>query len=261
MFSNELNLGDYIEFSIKRRFGIITLNRVHRSNAFTIEQLEYLKKVLIYCQQNNKIKGLILTANGDSFSTGMDLGAVTSYDYKGVKKLEQLAAQVCELLYNGKPSICAINGRTLGEGVVFLVCCDYRIAINDSFFQMPEINSAIFPGTGCVILFSKIIGIPWTKKMLMFSEKIDAVKALEIGLIDQIVDSKEDLMIAALEKAKFLNSKNQTVLNAIKLFSNHLLDKSFKEGYGLEKIGSDWYKFEDKDEMIYNLREKFNWKP
>jgi len=261
MSSNKLNLGEYIEFSIKRRFGIIILNRIHRSNSFTIEQLEYLKNALIHCQQNEKIKGVILTANGDSFSTGMDLRAVTSYDYEGVKKLEQLAAQVCELLYNGKPSICAINGRTLGEGVVFLVCCDYRIAIKDSFFQMPEINSSIFPGTGCVILFSKIIGISWTKKMLMFSEKLDASKALEIGLIDQIVDSKEDLMNFAMEKAKFLYSKNQTVINAIKLLSNHLLDKNFKEGYELEKIGSDWYKFEKKDEMIYNIREKFNWKP
>ncbi|MHA2429973.1 MAG: enoyl-CoA hydratase/isomerase family protein [Promethearchaeota archaeon] len=261
MSSNELNLGEYIEFSIKRRFGIITLNRVSRSNAFTIEQLEYLKKALIYCQQSNKVKGLILTANGDSFSTGMDLGAVTSYDYERIKKLEQLAAQVCELLYNGKPSICAINGRTLGEGVVFLICCDYRIAINDSFFQMPEINSAIFPGTGCVILFSKIIGIPWTKKMLMFSEKIDAAKALEIGLIDQIVNSKEELLNVAMEKAKFLYSRNQIVLNAIKLLSNHLFDKTFEEGYELEKVGSDWYKFQNKNEMIINLREKFNWNP
>jgi len=261
MSSDDLEFGQYINFSIQRRFGLITLNRTHKSNAFTIKQLEYLEKAINYCQKNNKIKGLILTANGDSFSTGMDLAAVTSYGYEDVKNLEKLAAQICELLYNGKPSICAINGRTLGEGVVFLICCDYRIAIKDSYFQMPEINSAIFPGTGCIILFSKIIGISWTKKMLMFSEKIDSNKALEIGLIDQIVSSKDGLIEAAMEKVKFLHSKNQTVLNAIKLFSNHLPDKSFKVGYELEKIGSDWYKFENKDEMINNLREKFNWKP
>lgn len=261
MSSNDLDFGQYIDFSMQKRFGIIKLNRLHRSNAFTIEQLENLKKVLIYCQKKSAIKGVILTANGDSFSTGMDLSAVTSYNYEGVKKLEKLAAQICELLFNGKPSICAINGRTLGEGVVFMVCCDYRIAVKDSYFQMPEINSAIFPGTGCIILFSKIIGISWTKKMLMFSEKIDSQKALEIGLIDQIVISEVDLINAAMEKARFLYSKNQTVLNAIKLFSNHLLDKNFIVGYELEKIGSDWYTFERKEEMINNLREKFNWKP
>ncbi|MFW9781810.1 MAG: enoyl-CoA hydratase/isomerase family protein [Candidatus Heimdallarchaeota archaeon] len=261
MSSNDLDFGQYIDFSTQKRFGIIKLNRVNRSNAFTIEQLENLKKVLIYCQEKKTIKGLILTANGDSFSTGMDLSAVTSYNYEGVKKLEKLAAQICELLFNGKPSICAINGRTLGEGVVFMVCCDYRIAVEGSYFQMPEINSAIFPGTGCIVLFSKIIGISWTKKMLMFSEKIDTQKALEIGLIDKIVSSRDDLIKSTMEKVQFLYSKNQTVLNAIKLYSNHLLDKNFKIGYELEKIGSDWYKFERKEEMINNLREKFNWKP
>ncbi len=44
MSINNLDFGEYIEFSVKKRFGTITLNRVHRSNAFTIDQLRYLKK-------------------------------------------------------------------------------------------------------------------------------------------------------------------------------------------------------------------------
>ncbi|MHA1782722.1 MAG: enoyl-CoA hydratase/isomerase family protein, partial [Promethearchaeota archaeon] len=72
-----IDFGEYIEFQIKRRFGIITLNRVHKSNSFTLEQLKNLKKALDYCQKNEKIKGVILTANGTSFSTGMDLKDIT----------------------------------------------------------------------------------------------------------------------------------------------------------------------------------------
>ncbi|MBY9018994.1 MAG: enoyl-CoA hydratase/isomerase family protein [Candidatus Lokiarchaeota archaeon] len=251
--------GEYIEFSVNRHFGIITLNRIHRSNSFTIDQLKHLKKAIEFCQNNEKIKGIILTANGNSFSTGMDLGEITKYDYKDVKELEHLAASICQLLFNGKPAICAINGRTLGEGVVFLVCCDYRLAVKDSFFQMPEINSAIFPGTGCVTLFSKIIGIPWTKKMLMFSERLDANKALEIGLIDEIVENQEELMKTALNKAKFINSKNSTVMNAIKILSNHLMDKNFAVAYPLETIASDWYKFTDKKKILKDFQKSLNW--
>jgi enoyl-CoA hydratase/carnithine racemase len=190
----------------------------------------------------------------------MDLGEIAKYDYAKVKLLERLAATICKLLYNGKPSICAVNGRTMGEGVVFLTCCDYRIAQKDSFFQMPEINSAIFPGTGCVTLFSKIIGIPWTKKMLMFAEKISCEKALEIGLIDKIVDTREELIDLSIQKAKFLRAKNQTVINAIKILSNHLMDKTFAVAYEFEKIGSDWYKFDDKSLLVKEFREEFNWK-
>ena len=254
---NNLDFGEFIEFSVKKRFGVITLNRVHRANAFTIDQLRNLKKAIEHCQKSEKIKGIILTNNGTSFSTGMDLGAIDGTDYAAVKDLEGTAADICKLLYNGKPAICAINGRTMGEGVVFLICCDYRIATKDSFFQYPEINSGIFPGTGCIVLMTKIIGIPWTKKMLMLAEKVSSEKALDIGLIDQIVDSREELMLETMKKVKFLFTKNQTVLNAIKLCSNHFLDKSYNEAYQLEKIASDWYSHKDRHQFIKNFREKF----
>ena len=257
MNSDKVDFGEHIEFSIDRRFGIIVLNRVHRSNAFTIEQLRNLKKAIEYCQNNEKIRGTILTNNGNSFSTGMDLDYIDGSDHAAVKDLEATAADICKLLFNGKPAICAINGRTMGEGVVFTVCCDYRIAVKESFFQMPEINSGIFPGTGCLILFSKIIGIPWTKKMLMFAEKVSAEKALEIDLIDQIANNKEELMEIALNKARFLFTKNQTVLNAIKLCANHFIDKSYNDAYEIEKEGSAWYGYEDKELFIQNFRKRF----
>jgi enoyl-CoA hydratase/carnithine racemase len=256
MSVNNLDFGEHIEFSVKKRFGVITLNMIHRSNAFTQEQLDFLKKAIEHCQNDRKIRGLILTNNGSSFSTGMDLDAIDGADHVAVKKLEETAAEICKLLFNGKPVIGAINGRTMGEGAVFAVCCDYRIAVKTSFFQMPEIFSGIFPGTGCVILFSKIIGIPWTKKMLMFGEKISAIKALEIGLIDQIVETKDQLIEESLKKARFLFSKNQTVLQAIKLCSNHFLDKSYRDAYEIEKTASGWYEHKDKYKFIQEFRKK-----
>jgi enoyl-CoA hydratase/carnithine racemase len=257
MPSNNLQFGEYIDFTIKKRFGIVTLNRVHRANAFDIEQFENLKRTVEYCQEDDKIRGLILTNNGNSFSTGVDLGAIDGSDHEAVKHLEGTAADICKLLYYGKPAISAINGRTMGEGVVFSTCCDYRIATKESFFQMPEIFSGIFTGTGCLVLFSRILGIHWTKKMCMFAKRIDAEKALEIELIDQIVNNKEELMKVALEKAKFLFTKNQIVLNAIKLCANHLADKTYNEAYKLEKLGSEWYQYENKELYLMDFRKKF----
>lgn len=257
MTMRDLDFGEHIEFSTKKRFGIITLNRTHRSNAFTIDLLRNLKNVIQYCQKSEKIRGVLLTNNGDSFSTGMDLDYIDGSDHAAVKELESTAADICKLLFNGKPSICAVNGRTMGEGVVFLVSCDYRIATQVSFFQMPEIYSGIFPGTGCTILFSKIIGINWTKRMLMWAEKIKAEKALEINLIDEMVKTRKELMRSALQKSRFVSTKNQTVLNAIKLCANHFLDKSYEEAYELEKKASAWYEHKDKDKFIDEFRKDF----
>ena len=63
MSVNNLDFGEHIQFSVKKRFGIITLDRIHRSNAFTQDQLENLKKAIEYCQEESKIRGIILTNN------------------------------------------------------------------------------------------------------------------------------------------------------------------------------------------------------
>ncbi|MGV9199577.1 MAG: enoyl-CoA hydratase/isomerase family protein [Promethearchaeia archaeon] len=257
MNNSEEDFGDHIQFKVEKRFGIITLNRTQRSNAFTIDFLENLLKAVRYCQINKKIRGVLLTNNGDSFSTGMDLGFIDGSDHEAVKHLEGTAAEICQLLYNGKPSICAVNGRTMGEGVVFLICCDYRIATKGSFFQMPEIYSGIFPGTGCTILFSKILGIGWAKRLLMFAEKIDAEQALAINLLNKLTNSKQNLMEDAIDKAKFLFTKNQTVLNLVKLCVNNLFDIPYEKAYEIEKEASAWYEHKDKDEFLKQFREQF----
>ncbi|NVM19314.1 MAG: enoyl-CoA hydratase/isomerase family protein [Candidatus Lokiarchaeota archaeon] len=256
MSSENKEFGDFIEFSIKKRFGIIKLNRIHRGNAITTYMAKNLKKALELCQNSDKIRGIILTGNGSSFTTGMDIDEIGGSDHKAVKEYEKTAASIQELIYYGKPTICAINGKAMGDGVAYALCSDYRIAVKDCYFMMPEINIGVFPGTGIIVLMSRVIGIPWTKKILMFAEKISSEKALEIGLIDQIVEKREELMKITLDKAKFLFTKNQTVLNAIKLCSNHLADKSYNEAYELEKIGSAWYEYGDKEKYINDFRKK-----
>ncbi|MHA1460810.1 MAG: hypothetical protein ACTSO8_04950 [Promethearchaeota archaeon] len=56
MSVNNLDFGEHIEFSVKKRFGIITLNRTQRSNAFTQNQLDHLKEAIEYCQNDSKIR-------------------------------------------------------------------------------------------------------------------------------------------------------------------------------------------------------------
>jgi enoyl-CoA hydratase/carnithine racemase len=257
MSSNNFDFGEFIEFSIKKRFGIIKLNRINRANALTIEMEKNLKKAIEYCQNNEKIRGLILTGNGTTFTTGLDLATIDGSDHTAVKEYEKTAADIAALLYNGKPAICAINGRAMGDGVAYSLCCDYRIAVKDSFFQMPEIYSGIFPGAGNIVLMTRIIGIPWTRKMLMFAERVSAEKALEIGLIDQVVNTKEELMEETMKRARFIFTKNQTVIQAIKLCSNHFLDKSYNDAYEIEKLASAWYEHVDKDKFIKDFRKKF----
>ena len=257
MVSHEMNLNEHIIFEIRKRFGIITFNREEKGNALTIKMIHDIKNLIEHCQKNEKIRGIILTGKGNAFTTGLDLNSIDPSNHVEVKEIEATAGKISKLLFYGKPVISAINGYAMGDGVIYALASDYRIAVKEAFFQMPEINYGIFPGTGAMVLASRIIGIPWTRRIFMFSERISSKIAYDINLIDQIVEDKENLIQATMEKAKFLFTKNQTVLNAIKLCSNHLLDKSYKNAYELEKLGSDWYEYENKEHFLELLRKKF----
>jgi enoyl-CoA hydratase/carnithine racemase len=258
MRSNIWDFGDFIEFSVRKRFGIIKLNRAHRANALTLEMAKNLKNAIELCQNDERIRGILLTGNGTTFTTGLDMDSIDPSDHNAVKDYEKTAVDIASLLFNGKPTICAVNGRSMGDGVAYCLCSDYRIAVTESFFMMPEIKSGIFPGAGTIVLMTRVLGIPWTKRILMFAEKINAEKALDIGLVDQLVDTREDLMDTALEKAKFLFTKNQFVLNGIKLCSNHLSDKSYTEAYALEKeFLAAWVENRNKEQFLIEFRNKF----
>ena len=60
-----------------------------------------------------------------------------------------------------------------------------------------------------------------------------------------------------MKKARFLFSKNPTVVHAIKLCSNHFLDKSYGDAYEIEKIASGWYEHQDKEKFIQEFKKKF----
>ncbi|MHA1197421.1 MAG: enoyl-CoA hydratase/isomerase family protein [Promethearchaeota archaeon] len=79
---NNLNLGEHVKFDVKKRFGIITLNRQEKANALTLEMLKDLKKVIDHCQQAENIRGILLTGNGNSFTTGMDMRSIDASNHE-----------------------------------------------------------------------------------------------------------------------------------------------------------------------------------
>ncbi len=251
------SFGEFVEFSVNKKFGIIRLNRPNRGNALTLDMIKGLSNAIDKYNKDDKIRGILLTGNGNSFTTGLDMDSVDGSDESQVKKYETIAAEVAQKLFYGKPVVSAINGKAMGDGVAYAICSDYRIAVKNAYFQMPEIYSGMFPGAGTIVAMSRVLGIPWTKRILMFAEKIDVDTALKIGLIDKIVDSPEELHREAMSQVRFLFTKSQPTLNLIKLCSNHLADKSFAEGYRLEKdafIG--WAFSSDKEKSVKDFKVK-----
>jgi 3-hydroxyacyl-CoA dehydrogenase len=100
-----------------------------------------------------------------------------------------------------KPVVCAINGAALGGGLELALGCHWRVAQPDSVFSLPEVSLGMFPGGGGSRRPVRLMGLEAALDLMIGAETINAVKALDLGLIDEIAG---DVMAAALAAAERL---------------------------------------------------------
>lgn len=100
-----------------------------------------------------------------------------------------------------KPVVCAINGAALGGGLELALGCHWRVAQPDSVFSLPEVSLGMFPGGGGSRRPVRLMGLEAALDLMIEATPIGAIKALELGLIDEIAG---DVMKAALVAAQRL---------------------------------------------------------
>jgi enoyl-CoA hydratase/3-hydroxyacyl-CoA dehydrogenase len=100
-----------------------------------------------------------------------------------------------------KPVVAALNGMALGGGLELAIRCHGLIAVRDAWMQFPEITLGIVPGIGAMV-------VPYRRwpqaaaafhAMLRQAQKLDAGKALELGMLDAVVDDHQSLLHGAVD--------------------------------------------------------------
>ena len=190
-----------MQYEKRDRVVIITINRPDAMNAFTAEMLRAMDAAFADFSADPDLWVAILTAAGEkSFSAGMDL-----------KEAIPLLQGGDELGYEDhtkrpfsdvfKPIIAAVNGFCIAGGLEFLQGTDIRIAAEHATFGLGEVRWGIIPTGGSHIRLPR--QIPWAVAMelLLTGKPIDAKRAYDIGLVNQVVPAAE-LMPAALKWAE-----------------------------------------------------------
>jgi len=149
------------------------------------------------------VKGIVLTSSKKDFMLGADLKMII-----GINEATQVM-DVANRLHTvmrrmetcGKPFVAAINGTVLGGGYEICLACHHRIAVNDTriLIGLPEILLGLIPGGGGTQRLPRMIGIQEALPFLLEGKKIRPEQALKSGLVDQLVDSQEQLIPAAKE--------------------------------------------------------------
>lgn len=214
----------------------LTLNRPQKKNALSQQMYRELTAALQQATANDSIHVVLLEGCSDCFSAGNDL-----QDFLGAGELNSQHPTV-QFLYQlarfEKPLVAAVAGLAIGIGTTALLHCDLVYAADNARFQLPFTQLGLCPEAGSSALLPNLIGYQRAAQYLLLGEAFGAAEALQMGLVNQVVDTSE-LQQLAWQKALKLASLPAGAVQS----SKALLKRSCK-ALTLETIAAELVQFQ-----------------
>jgi enoyl-CoA hydratase/carnithine racemase len=173
----------------------IKLNRPDELNALNYDTLVKLGEIAEELQLLSKeIRVVVITAEGRAFCTGADLKERRTLDEQQVRRNVRKIREVFTAIERmPQPTIAAINGYAFGGGLELALACDFRYAVKEAVMGLTEVSLGIIPGAGGTQRLSRLIGPSKAKEWILTARKVNAITALEYGVINGIAESHADL--------------------------------------------------------------------
>ena len=173
-----------------------TMNAAYAETmAATVDRLE---------AEKDDIAGVVITSAKKTFFAGGDLNDLRSVTSEHSEEIARFVHDGKALLRRletlGKPVVAAINGSALGGGLEIALATHYRVVLDDPKIQLgfPEVQLGLLPGAGGVTRTVRMLGIANALvALLLKGQRVDPEQAKEIGIVDEIVATREDLLPAA----------------------------------------------------------------
>jgi enoyl-CoA hydratase len=222
-------------FSVENQTAIITLNRPERRNAINQALLCGLYNAIEKVGADANIRVAIITGNGKSFCSGLDLEAIFTenlFDPRGDGSDMPDMFAACK-----KPIIGAVNGHAITGGFELALNCDFLIASESASFIDTHAKIGIHPGWGMTQLLQQAVGRRRARQISFTSKPLTAKTACEWGLVNEVVPS-DMLMPRAKEIAADICNVNPEMLEVVRTLINHQDHVPLAEAYADERKGS-----------------------
>lgn len=208
-----------------------------KTNAITLETLKQLKEIIVEVNETDDLKGIILTGQGRFFSSGFSLPMFM--DFQTPEQVISFFTVQEEILVDfftcKKPVVCAMNGHSAAMGLILAMASDYRIVKNHPKIKMGM--SEIKIGLSLSIAQSAVMrfGLDSDKRfrdVMYFGEMLDVTKALEMEIVDEVVE--EENLIPRAKQIIFLwidtpNRPFIRIKQALKADTKGRIERALKE--------------------------------
>ncbi|WP_290611609.1 enoyl-CoA hydratase [Arsukibacterium sp. UBA3155] len=187
------------------------------ANTWTHASLTELRDTVQSLSNDKNIYALVITGEGEKFfSAGADLKVFADGDKGVASDMARIFGEAFETLsaFRGV-SIAAINGYAMGGGLEVALACDIRIAEQQAQMALPEAKVGLLPCAGGTQNLAWLVGEGWAKRMILCGERLSAEKALQIGLVEEVVPTGS-VLEAALALADKVAGQSPVAVAACK---------------------------------------------
>lgn len=244
---------------------IVTINSMTMPPSFFHE----LREVFEQIAREDDLRAVILQSKQKHFCYGLDLMAAfqehgTLFSASGAKDRMALFALIQKLQANIEavascpiPVIAAVHGWCIGGGLDLISACDIRLATQDAKISLRETKIAIVADLGSLQRLQPIIGAGNLRELALTGKDINAQRAKEMGLVNQVFDDKAALEAAALQMAQEIAQNPPLTVRGVKQVLRFGADKSIEAGLAyVAAWNSAFLASEDLGEAVAAFSEK-----
>jgi len=198
--------------ALTRGVATLTLDRPQRKNALTFEIYQELAETFEQLDRDDAVRAIVITGRGSGFCSGGDQDDIIKHllgqDTPALLAFTRATGRLIAAMRRcRRPIVAAVNGVAVGAGAVIACASDFRIAAAEARFGF------IFPAVGLcgadmgiTYLLPRIVGLGHASELLFFGDKIDAARALEIGLVNRVTPDAAGCVAMAQDWAARLAS-------------------------------------------------------
>ena len=188
---------NFIKTNIENDVARLTFSRPEKKNAFHSEMISEIQSAMVTFSKDNKIRAVVIEAEGNTFSAGADLNHMKSMASVSEQENKKDAIGLFNLFLSVYecpiPVICLVTGPSYGGANGILAAADYVMATEEAIFSFSEVNLGILPATISPFVVLKI-GLPKSLDLFTSGRRFTAKEAEDVGLIDLVIEetSAED---------------------------------------------------------------------
>ncbi len=180
---------DLVSYGVADGIATIAMDEPRTRNALSDAMLDALLEAFELARDDEAVRVVVLASgHPTTFSSGGDLGGFAAeaplvLKHAGTGRFPALFRAIGTL---GKPTLCAVGGHCLAGALGLALACDLVVAADTASFGTPEIAVGTFPFMVMALVYRNV-GRKKTTELLLLGERVDAVEAERIGLVNRVV--------------------------------------------------------------------------